>query len=258
MRWILSELSMVGTQRLVVVHLQNRVWFFATSWTTTCQTPLSFTISRSLLKFISIALVMLSCPLPTPFAFNLSHNSKFFFHWVRSSHEVTKILKLHHQPFQWLLSVDFLSSTTEHHFCFGLAVSFFLELLVIALYSFIRSILDIWSGGLIFKCHIVLPFHTVHGTAGRNTGVIYCLWTIFFQNTSLLPVCLGWPCTSWLITSLSYSSPFVTTKLWSMKETQWLKPLLSISSHHYYLQANSYSLIGVFNQHSITFCKELC
>ena len=120
---------------------------------------------------------------------------------------------------------------------------------------FISSILDtFWPGGLIFKCHIVLPFHSVHGTVSKNTGVTCCLWTIFCQNSSLLPLCLGWPCIAWLITSLSYSSHFVTTNLWSMKGTQWLKPLLSISSHHYYLQANSHSLIGVFNQHSITLC----
>ena len=119
-----------------VVQSLSCVHLFLTPWALALQTSLSFTISRSLLKFISIALVMLSCPLPLSFTFNLSHNSKFFFfHWVSSSHEVTRILKLQHQPFQWLLSVDFLSSTTEHHFCFGLAVSFFLELLVIALYS---------------------------------------------------------------------------------------------------------------------------
>ena len=58
MKWILSELSMAGTQWLV--QLQSHVWFFVTSWTATCQAPLSFPISCSLLKFISIELVMLS------------------------------------------------------------------------------------------------------------------------------------------------------------------------------------------------------
>ena len=41
--------------------------------------------------------------------------------------------------------------------------------------------------------------------------------TMFCKNSPLWPVCLGWPCTAWLIASLSYSSPFATTRLWSMK-----------------------------------------
>ena len=45
------------------------VWLFATPWTATCQAPLSFTVSWSLLRFMSIESVMLSnhlilcCPL---------------------------------------------------------------------------------------------------------------------------------------------------------------------------------------------------
>ena len=143
---IIHEMNFVwieyGRYSMTCCSVESCIWFFATSWTATCQTTLSFPISRSLLKFISIELVMLSCPLPPPFAFNISHNSKVFFHWVSSSHEVTKILELQHQPFQWLLNVDFLSSTTEHHFCFGLAVSFFIELLVIALHS---SSVEYWT-----------------------------------------------------------------------------------------------------------------
>ena len=44
----------------VVVQLLSHVWLFATPWTATCQTSLSFTISRSFLKFMSIALVISS------------------------------------------------------------------------------------------------------------------------------------------------------------------------------------------------------
>ena len=35
-------------------------------------------------------------------------------------------------------------------------------------------------------------------------------WITFCQNSLLWPVHLGWPCTAWLIASLSYSSPFAT------------------------------------------------
>ena len=52
----------------------------------------------------------------------------------------------------------------EHCFHFGTGTSFFLELLVTALHS---SPVAYWTpsnlGGLIFLCHMFLPFYTVHG-----------------------------------------------------------------------------------------------
>ena len=38
---------------VVVVQSLNHVWLFVTPWTAACQTPLSSTISQSLLKFMS-------------------------------------------------------------------------------------------------------------------------------------------------------------------------------------------------------------
>ena len=43
---------------VTVVHSPSCVWLFATPWTAACQACLSFTISWSLPKFISIALMM--------------------------------------------------------------------------------------------------------------------------------------------------------------------------------------------------------
>ena len=43
---------------VVVVQLLSCVWLFATPWTTACQASLSFTISQSLLKLMSIQSVM--------------------------------------------------------------------------------------------------------------------------------------------------------------------------------------------------------
>ena len=54
---------------VVVVQLLSRVWLFVTPWTVANQASLSFTISRSLLKLMSIELLMpsnhliLCCPL---------------------------------------------------------------------------------------------------------------------------------------------------------------------------------------------------
>ena len=43
---------------MVVVQLLSHVWLFATPWTAACQASLSFTISQSLLKLMSIELVI--------------------------------------------------------------------------------------------------------------------------------------------------------------------------------------------------------
>ena len=54
-------LSLTGEVKLIhAVQLLSRVWLFATPWTAACQASLSFTISWSLLGFMSIESVMLS------------------------------------------------------------------------------------------------------------------------------------------------------------------------------------------------------
>ena len=59
----------MDTGFVVVVQFLSHVRFFVTPWTAASQTPLSFTISWRLLRFMSIELVMLSnhlilcCPL---------------------------------------------------------------------------------------------------------------------------------------------------------------------------------------------------
>ena len=45
---------------------------------------------------------------PSPPAFNLSQRQGLFL-WVGSLHQVTKVLELQHQSFQWIFRVDFLS-----------------------------------------------------------------------------------------------------------------------------------------------------
>ena len=55
MRSIHKGLRRVG---FVVVHWLSCVWLFVTQWTGACQAFLSFTISRSLLKFMSTESVM--------------------------------------------------------------------------------------------------------------------------------------------------------------------------------------------------------
>ena len=58
------------------------------------------------------------------------------------------------------------------------------------------------------------------GISQQYSGVVchsLLQWTTFCQNSVLWPVCLGWPCTAWLVASLSYASSFTTTRQWSVK-----------------------------------------
>ena len=80
-------------------------------WTAACQASLSFTISQSLLKLMSVEFdaIQLSHPLssPSPSAFNLSQHQGLF-QWVSCLDQVAKVLELQHQSFQWIFRVDFL------------------------------------------------------------------------------------------------------------------------------------------------------
>ena len=48
------------TYIVIVAQSLSRVWLFATPWTSACHASLSFTISQSLLRFMSLESVMLS------------------------------------------------------------------------------------------------------------------------------------------------------------------------------------------------------
>ena len=97
----------------VVVHSLSCVWLFETPWSAACQASLSFTVSQSLLKLISIESVMpsnhLLCHslllLPSIFP---QHQG--LFQLVGSLYQVAKVLELQvqHQSFQWIFRVDFL------------------------------------------------------------------------------------------------------------------------------------------------------
>ena len=99
----------------VVVQLPSHLQLFSTPWTAAHQASLSFTISQSFLKLVSIVLVITSNHL------NLCHpllllsifpSIRVFsnFQWVSRLHQVAKVLELElqHQSFQWILRTDFL------------------------------------------------------------------------------------------------------------------------------------------------------
>ena len=98
--------SPVVAQSLSCVHL------FLAPLTATCQGSLSFNISWSLLKLMSIGvndIIQPSHPLVlhSPPAHNLSQH-QCLFQWVGSLHQVSKVLELQHRSFQWIFRVDFL------------------------------------------------------------------------------------------------------------------------------------------------------
>ena len=58
--WGVEERSATCSQVVVVAQSLSHVQLFATPWTAACQASLSFTISQSLIKLMSIELVMSS------------------------------------------------------------------------------------------------------------------------------------------------------------------------------------------------------
>ena len=128
-------------------------------------------------------------------------------------------LYFHHQT---LLSPPD-TSIIEHHFHFGPGfhlsgvISNCLPLFPVAYFSPSKWYRD-------FCCHIFLSFHIVHGVLqARILEQVPFPSPVdhVFQNSSLSPIHLGWPCRVWLTAPLSYTSPFATTRLWSMKWPQW-------------------------------------
>ena len=86
------------------VHSLSRVRLFAAPWTAARQAFLPIINSQSLLKLMSIELVVptnhlilchLLLLLPSPPSFNLSQHQGLF-QWVSSSHQVAKVLEFQH------------------------------------------------------------------------------------------------------------------------------------------------------------------
>ena len=84
---------------IAVFQWLSPFWLFVTPWTVAYQASLSFTVSSSLLKLMSIELVMssshliLSCPF---FFFRLAQHQGLS-QWVGSLRQVAKVLELQHQ-----------------------------------------------------------------------------------------------------------------------------------------------------------------
>ena len=86
------------THIYIVVQLLSHVRLFVTPWTATRQASLSFIISQSLLKFMSVELVMLSNHLllchPLLLLPSIFPNMRYFTMRQFSLHQVAKVLEL--------------------------------------------------------------------------------------------------------------------------------------------------------------------
>ena len=116
------------------------------------------------------------------------------------------------------------TSIAEGFFPFGPTTSFFLKLLLIALcspvaYWILSNLVGLFSG-VISLCLFIFSMRF-----SRRESWVCCHfllhWPTFCQNSSLLPVHLGWHSMAWFLASLSYTSPFAMTRLWSIK---WIQP----------------------------------
>ena len=99
-----SKCYILYNSMYIVDHSLSHVWLFVTPWTAAHQAPLSLTVSWSLLKLMSIELMMPSnqlifcCLLRLPSIFSQHQD---LFQCVSFSHQVAKVLELQlqHQPF---------------------------------------------------------------------------------------------------------------------------------------------------------------
>ena len=110
---MLYRLKFMFKYLIVVVQLLSQVQIFAAPLTAACQASVSFTISQSLLKLLSIESVVPSnhlilCHLLL--LLSLFPSIRIFSNESTFSHQVAKILELQlqHQSFQLIFRVDFL------------------------------------------------------------------------------------------------------------------------------------------------------
>ena len=150
---------------------------FVTPWTAACQASLSFTISRSLLKFMNIKSMMPSNYLmfccPSPLAFNLSQHQNLL-QWVSSLNQVAKILELQlrHQSFH------------EYSGLISFRIDWF-DLL--AVQEILKSLLQYHSSKaaiLKYSAFFIVQLSHPYMTTGKTIALTR--WTFVSKVTSLL------------------------------------------------------------------------
>ena len=114
-------------------------------------------------------------------------------------------------------------------------------------------ILDTFQPGAHFLLSYLLFLYTAHGILKVQILEWFAIsFSIFYQSSSLWPICLGQPCMAWLIVSLSYTSyasHFATRKLWSMVPYGSLNLRYSSNIKSCFNHINTYFINLIFNNH---------
>ena len=145
------------------------------------QASLSFTISWSLLKWMSIGLVMLSnylilcCPL---FLFLQSFPASWSFPMSQILHQVTNVLELQlqHQSFQWIFMIDFF---LEWLVWFPLSLFF---TTTISKHQFLGAQPSLWTSSHIHTWLLEKPWLWLYGPLLAK----WCLLLIYYLGLSEL------------------------------------------------------------------------
>ena len=107
------------------------------------------------------------------------------------------------------------TSTNGHCFLVGSASSFYMELSLQSSPVAYWTSINLVGGGVVhLSVSYIFAFsYCSWGSQGKNAEVVcqsLLQWTTFCQNSPPWPVRFGWPYSTWLIVSLSY------TRMWSM------------------------------------------
>ena len=133
--FILFLIEIIQYENFVVVQSLSHVQLFVTSWTAACQASLSFTISQSLLKLMSVELIMSSNHLKLchPLLFLLSifpthkvfsNQSMLHIRWpkywsfsfsISPSNEYSRLISFRINWFDLLAVQGSLKSLLQHH-----------------------------------------------------------------------------------------------------------------------------------------------
>ena len=94
---------------VIVVELSSYFWLFVTPWTAAHQSSMYLTISQSSPKLSQVHWWCHPAILSSDALFSFCPQSsqyKGLFQWVICSNQMTKILELQHQSFQWVFRAD--------------------------------------------------------------------------------------------------------------------------------------------------------
>ena len=170
---------------MINVQLLNNVRLFATPWTATCQSSLSFTISQSLLKFMSIESVMPSNH------FILCHLLLLLPSIFPSIRVFSNELTLH---IRWPKNWSFSFSISPSNECWGL-ISFTIDwFYLLVVQGMLKSLLQHHNSEtsvLRYSSFFTVQLSHPYMTTGKTIALTR--WTFVGKGMSCFLICyLGW------------------------------------------------------------------